>query len=351
MKKTISILAAVLLLTACQEKQETLSSQKDFESLMGMGLPAWEHVVTREDFDNLYFFKSLYEKQIPLLREKAKKLKIPRVIHFIWVGPQDFPIDSIGNVRSWIGKHPDWTVYFWTDRERPLPHPDMKRRFVQEVAWEKLSDCYDHTKNYAEKSDLLRYEILYQEGGVYVDHDVKCLKSFDEFNATFDLYCGLEVPFKTALSSSVFPTNNLIGARPCHPVLATCIDKVHERWDQVERDYPGDARDAVINRVAHRTFSAFGESLKAVGGTAGNRDIALPAFYFNAPKDALAIYARHQYKGTWFENETQFEKSTRERLMYLSKKSNRILLFCSLLTLLNLSIFGLLFTMTQKKRV
>lgn len=34
-------------------------------------------------------------------------------------------------------------------------------------------------KNYGEKSDILRYEILCQFGGIYVDCDFECLKSFD----------------------------------------------------------------------------------------------------------------------------------------------------------------------------
>lgn len=344
------IVLILLLLGSCQEKNEPLAPNADFECLMGRGLDAWKNVVTREDYENLQFFKTIYEKNIAFLELPANTPKIPKILHFIWVGPKDFPRESVCNVRSWVGKHPDWTIYFWTDRERPLPHPSMQRRFVQEHVWEKLSDCYDCSDNFAEKSDLLRYEILYQQGGVYVDHDVKCLEAFDDLNATYDLYCGLEVPFNTPLSSSVFPTNNLIGVRPGHPVLANCITLIEKRWQDVEREYPGTHRDAVINRVAHRTFSAFGESFKLHANETGNRDIIFPAYYFNAPKESMAIYARHEYKGTWFENESAFEKGTRERLMYLSKKSNKILLACSLMTALNLIGFACIFLYIRKRR-
>jgi hypothetical protein len=346
-KKILSLLI-LFVFSGCSGKKETLTTHTDFESLMGKRLPAWQYVITREDFENLKHFQTLFEKNLPLLSTSSAQEKIPHTLHFIWLGPKEFPRDSIANVRSWIGKHPDWKVYFWTDRERPLPHPAMQKKWVSEFPFEKLAEYFDRTDNFAEKSDLLRYEILNQLGGVYVDHDVKCLKPFGTLNNSYDLYCGLEVPFKTPLSSSVFPTNNLIGARPGHPIITSCIEEIINRWDQIEQDYPGKERDAVISRVAHRTFAAFGEMVKAKANQ-GTVDIVFPAFYFNAPKEAWALMARHEYKGTWFENESPFEKTTRERLMYLSKKVNKILLACSLMTALNLMGFAALVLFTRKR--
>lgn len=322
-------------------------ARADFEQLMGKDLMAWEHVTSSEDFENLRFFKAIYEKNIHFLNTSTSEKKIPKLLHFIWVGPRNFPPKSIPYLRSWIEKHPDWTVYFWTDRDRPLPHPAMKRRDLLELKDSKLFCYVDKTDNYAEKADLMRYEILFQEGGIYVDHDMKCFKSFIPLAASYDFFCGLEVPFTTQLSSSVFPTNNLIGCKPEHPILARCIEKVSERWEEIEKKYPGYDSDSVIQRVAHRTFSAFGESVIEQANINGNQDIIFPAFYFNAPKEALAIYAQHLYQGTWFEKETPFEKVTKERLVYLSKKVNKILLACTLMTFLN--IFGFAFIILKTK--
>ncbi|MES2344402.1 MAG: glycosyltransferase [Chlamydiota bacterium] len=347
--KHLIFLFLSLTFCGCQEKKDAPVSSIDFEHLMGKGLNAWQHVVTREDGENYHFFKAIFEKNGALLKSSSCTEKIPKVLHFIWIGPNSFPKDSLVNLRSWIGKHPDWTINFWTDRERPLPHPAMHKKFINEITLMRLSQFYDKTDNFAEKSDLLRYEILFQYGGVYVDHDVKCFKAFDEMNKAYDLFCGLEVPFATPLSSSIFPTNNLIGARSYHPIIARCIDKVCERWDTVEKEYPGNDRDAVINRIAHRTFSAFGESVKECQNQGDNKDIVFPAFFFNAPKDHLAIYARHEYKGTWFENESKFEKSTRERLMYLSKKVNKILLISVVFAVVNVLLFSLLLFLVRKR--
>lgn len=346
--KKILLLLIFFTLSGCLEKKETHTVHTDFESLMGKQLPAWQHVTTREDFENLKHFQTFFEKNFPLLSTPSPQEKIPHTLHFIWLGPKEFPSDSIANVRSWIGKHPDWTFYFWTDRERPLPHPAMQKKLIVQFPFETLAEYFDRTDNFAEKSDLLRYEILNQLGGVYVDHDVKCLKPFDALNNSYELYCGLEVPFNTLLSSSVFPTNNLIGARARHPVIKACIDEIVNRWDKIEKEYPGKERDAVISRVAHRTFAAFGEMVKAKANQE-TIDMIFPAFYFNAPKEAWALMARHEYKGTWFESESAFEKNTRERLMYLSKKANKILLACSLMTVLNLMGFAVLVLFARKR--
>ena len=342
-------LLGLIFFVGCS-KQEVKKTSYDFEELMGKNLPSWSFVETKEDQENIRFYKSLYDKNFPLMGVSSPLIRIPKVIHFIWVGPKSFPEESIENVRGWIAKHPDWKVKFWTDRERPLPDPKMEKHLVQDFHFLKLTRCYKNSENYAEKADVLRYEILYQEGGVYVDHDVECIKSFDQFNATYDFYMGMQMPNTTFLSSSVVPTNNLIGARAGHPVLKRCLDALDENWERLERLYPGTDRDSLISRIAHRTFAVLGESFKEAYNQEGNHDIVFPAFYFNAPKGTPAIFSRHQFKGTWFENETNFEKSVRERLVKITKKTNKLILFFGVMTFINVAGFSLLFLKYKKSR-
>jgi len=335
---------ALLLFCSCHKKEPNPPAPHltDFESLMGKNLPAWQYVRTEEDLSNLSFFKTVYEKNIPLSKIPPATLKIPHVIHFIWIGPKSFPIDSVDNVRSWIGNHPGWTVKFWTDRVRPLPHPEMQLCLITPKLFSKVGECYARSDNYGEQSDLLRYEILFQEGGIYVDHDVKCFKSFEPFHHAYDFFCGLELPFKTTLSSSLLPTNNIVASAPGHPILRRSLNWLKDNWERIEKEYPGKDRESTINRVSHRTFLVLGESFKAVGNQGSYQDIAFPAFYFNAPKDEWALWARHLYAGSWFENESAFEKMTRERLMMLSKKTNKLLLFLGVSSVLNLLGFAVL---------
>ncbi len=344
------LVLSLILFLGCS-KQEVKKTSYDFEELMGRNLSNyWNYVETKEDKENLRFFKSLYDKNFPLMSAHSNTIHVPKVLHFIWVGPKQFPSESVANVQSWMAKHPHWRVKFWTDQDRPLPDAKMEKCFVQDLHFLKLAKCYKNSENYGEKSDLLRYEILYQEGGVYVDHDVECIRSFDQLNETYDFYIGMQMPDKTFLSTSVLATNNLIGARPGHPVLKRCLSSLAENWDRLEIDYPGHDRESIISRVAHRTFAVLGEAFKEEGDKEGNCDIVFPAFYFNAPKGTPAIFSRHQYKGTWFENETAFEKSVRERLAKISKKTNKLFLFFGVITFTNVIGFVFLFLNYRKRR-
>lgn len=323
--------------------QESLASpsQKSFDELMGNKLPSWSLIRSNEDRENLAFFRQIFENQA----KTSSKKKIPKIAHFIWIGPREFPQSSHQNVASWVKLHPDWKFYYWTDRDRPLPHPHMEVKKIDEFTWNCLADCFQKSDNYAEKADVLRYEILFSQGGVYIDHDVKCLQSFDHLMQQYDFFCGLELPSEGPLRSTVHVTNNLIATVPNHPILKYCLDWLPANWDRIQNMFPGEKKESIIARVANRTFFAFANGVRQFANQ--DSDMVFPAFYFNAPSDDQALYARHLYAGTWFENETPFEKMVRERMMMISKKNNKILLLVGVLCALNILVFVFLFLLVM----
>lgn len=348
----LGLILCLAFVTGCKKKSDQVKrpNMSSFESLMGNELPQWKYVRTQADLDNLTFFKRLYESNIEFLKAPPAEYKIPKVLHYIWMGPKAFPRESVEYVKTWMTNHPGWKVYLWTDRARKAPLDGIEIKKVQDFQWVQLKECFDKSENWAEKSDLLRVEILYQQGGIFVDHDVECFKSFDAMNRAYDLFCGMEVPYPTSLESSVLPTNNLVGARPGHPVLKGCMEWLTKDWDQIELDYPGKDRDSLINRIAHRTFYSLGKLMKERAGQDGNRDIALPTMYFNSPKIDWALYAQHKYMGTWFTNESTAEKNTRQRLMYISKKVNKALLLSTIFGAINIIGFGVVISLLVRKK-
>jgi len=86
---------------------------------------------------------------------------IPRIIHQIWLGPLKPPQEAMD---SWVKKHPGWTYILWTEENLP--------KLINRQA-------FDESDNYPQKADILRYELLSQYGGVYMDADVHCLKAID----------------------------------------------------------------------------------------------------------------------------------------------------------------------------
>ena len=324
MRKLLFILPFLILVIGCK-RGLPVKKGDDFNTLMGCNKSVWQFVQTREDFENIDQFKEIYDKNKEL--EVLKGVKVPKVVHFIWLGPNSFPKGSVKNVRSWVEHHPQWTFKLWTDRRRPLPHPQMELNLVRDFTFTTLKSHFYQSDNYAEKSDILRYEILHQEGGLYVDHDVECFKAFDPFHHNFDLYCGLEPPHQPVLSSSISICNNIIGVRPGHPVMEATINQVKSRWEEVSSAYPGSDKDSIVYRVAQRTFIAFENGVKEAAVRGGNRDIVFPSAYFNRIDGDFALFAHHYYASTWFEDETKFERNVRRRLISISRKNNQILLF------------------------
>ena len=102
---------------------------------------------------------------------------IPKILHFIWVGQNQIPESYIYYIQSWLFNHKGWKYYFWDDSNIP-------KLFNQ--------DLYDNAEFYAQKADILRYEILYNYGGVYIDCDFLCLKSIDELIENIDGFSAYE---------------------------------------------------------------------------------------------------------------------------------------------------------------
>ena len=96
---------------------------------------------------------------------------IPRILHAWWGGPE-LPAEGRSHLAAWQEMHPEWELKLWTPETTPrLRHQDL----------------YDNPAKYSPKSniwqwrsDLARYEILLDEGGVYIDCDLRPLRPIDE---------------------------------------------------------------------------------------------------------------------------------------------------------------------------
>ena len=339
------LLLFTLLFVGCKKQ---VDEKSDFEQLMGKGKSHWQYVQTKEDLEQIAFFKKHFIRQQSF--NKSIGQQIPRTVHFIWVGPREFPKSSRKNIESWVDLHPDWKFKFWTDRLRALPHPKMEMVEIKEEHFSQGYDNYLESNNYAEKADVLRYEILLNEGGIYVDHDVMCFQSFEPLIQNYQFACGLEPPHKPIGQSSISVCNNIIASIPNHPIMEQCLSKVMNRWNVIQKMYPGDDQDSTIYRVFHRTFCPFDEAVTAGIDTNHYRNIVFPAGFFNRLDGEYAFYANHEYLGTWYKTEDPFETLMRRRLMKMSKKMNKILLICGVSAGVNLVlVLGVAFASIKRR--
>ncbi|MDN3508937.1 MAG: glycosyltransferase [Candidatus Neptunochlamydia sp.] len=300
-----------------QPKFDThLTLEDSFEKLQGSETEDWNYIQTKRDYKDLQYYESLYKKNKHFQFTSNPTFKIPKTIHLIWIGPRSFPIKSIQNIRSWIAHHPDWAFVFWTDRKRPAPCKGMEVRLFEDFDFEFLKEKYEESRNWGEKADIWRYEILYKEGGVYIDHDVKCNRPFHNLHSGYDFYAGLEMPHEGIDGLSVTAGIGIIGTKPYHPVIRSAIGKVVDRWDEVTKQFNSSAPLIQAQRVTHRTLIALTYAFDENLNRPENTDIVFPACYFYPKHGLPGFYSEHLYGTTWNDleetpNQKYFSKTLR----------------------------------------
>ncbi len=300
----------------------------DFDGLMGRDTAHFRHVAQARDIEFLMRARDHYMQQYRNQEGAKGAYVIPPVVHFIWLGPNPFPLQSVENVRTWMALNPEWKVKFWTDRDREPPCLGMEVVQIQDEDFSQLAKLYHASENWAEKSDLLRFEILLREGGVYADHDANCLRPFDGLHRGYDFYCCLETPHEPFVGRNVTCGNGLIGSRPGHPTVQRVIELISERWDGLERKFRGRDDYSRTEIVMHRTYIALTDALDGTLGINGNRDIVLPAAYFFSKSGMPSIYSQHFYGSLWDMNRIQvspFVKLGKRALGKIQQKSHNMM--------------------------
>ena len=92
---------------------------------------------------------------------------IPRIIHYCWFGGTPLPPLAEECIASWHQYMPQWQYMRWDESNFSMADAPLYVRQAYEA------------KKYAFVSDYVRLWALVQYGGVYLDTDVKVLKSFE----------------------------------------------------------------------------------------------------------------------------------------------------------------------------
>jgi mannosyltransferase OCH1-like enzyme len=154
-----------------------------------------------------------------IIKPEKTKRKIPKIIHQIWIGTRPVPYEWTDTWKQFCKKH-KWVHMLWTNEEVE------KFKLVNQK-------CFDKAKSYQQKSDILRYEIMYKYGGIYLDADMLWLgKNISEY-LPLDKgdFIGVQEPY-----SDYYPTigrpylaNGFFCCIPKHIILKNCIDSLPKR--------------------------------------------------------------------------------------------------------------------------
>lgn len=139
----------------------------------------------------------------------SMSVKIPKIIHYVWVGPRPFPDDARAHLAAWKRLLPDYGFMAWTEA-----NIDFSPRFLQGAY---AVGAYNRVANYVRMAALARY------GGVYLDHDVELLKPLDPF-----LGDGCFAGFQTMDANATDIVNvAVMGAAPGHPLILRALDALN----------------------------------------------------------------------------------------------------------------------------
>jgi len=225
---------------------------------------------------------------------------IPKIVHRIWFGPNDIPEKYNKWWQAWQRQLVDHEFITWTDEDiDKLPL---------------VRDKINEARNYAEKSDVARYEIIRQHGGIYLDCDILPLNflDFDAFDtdlirlendiiSTSDSNGPVEV---TACSNGVF------AAAPNHPVLVEAVRQI---------------QDTVFEKDSKRIDTVIKTGPIFWGKVVGNEGTTIPIssfipYSYEEPfssvfeKDLNSTFGIHVWGNSWINHQYQkykFDKITR----------------------------------------
>lgn len=140
---------------------------------------------------------------IPIMQKTEQREPIPKVIHYCWFGGKELPDELKICMESWYKFCPDYEIKRWDENNY-----DVSKYLYTSQAAEK--------KKYGFITDVARFDILYENGGIYFDTDVTLLKSLDSllYNKGF---VGVE-------RWGNINSGGGIGAVPHHPMIRELLD-------------------------------------------------------------------------------------------------------------------------------
>ena len=127
-------------------------------------------------------------------------MKIPKILH------RTVPLRTTPQVerwwKGWAKLHPGWQHLTWRDP-------------ITNVGWE-TGHLWKHCCG-AQMAGMIRLELLWQYGGIYLDSDIEPVRNMDDLRGTYAFACRED--------HNCVP-DFVLGAPPGHPAIRECIDRV-----------------------------------------------------------------------------------------------------------------------------
>jgi GT2 family glycosyltransferase len=131
---------------------------------------------------------------------------IPKIIHQIWIGEKTPPTN---HMDTWKNMNPEFEYIRWSEKE-------IIKRGLRIECQNRIDEMIEING----KADIIRWEILYKYGGVFLDADSICVEPIDDVLMNCNFFAGWE---HEELRKGLIATGTM-GFTPKHPLIKQAID-------------------------------------------------------------------------------------------------------------------------------
>jgi mannosyltransferase OCH1-like enzyme len=141
------------------------------------------------------------------------------------------PDEFVSYGQRWSALHPDWKLYDWTDASLPNLRNERlgadKPRLRNDNLW-RVAPRLAPGRVGQLRADIVRLELLWRFGGVWLDADMEPRKPIGELLDDVELFAAWE-------TDGVWINNAILGATAAHPF----IDELIRRMPRSVVAHPG----------------------------------------------------------------------------------------------------------------
>lgn len=236
---------------------------------------------------------------------------IPKKIHYIWLGGNPLPDMVLKCMESWKKFCPDYEIVRWDESNLNI---DINKYCRQ---------AYDN-KKYAFASDVLRYYVVHEHGGIYLDVDVELLKPLDDL-LNQKAFMGFE------MGDTLYVNPGLIlGAEPQNKVLSEILNNYNN--DSFITENGTISYETVCTKTTNHLVEHYG--LKIENNIQYLENVTIYSTEYFCPLHACTkeniyqtknTYSKHLYLASWVPKQslwTRFKNFCKRALKKLIGKKN-----------------------------
>lgn len=206
--------------------------------------------------------------------------KIPKILHFIWLGHSEKTKQVLDYIESWKKFCPDYEIKEWNDD------------ILEEIDNQFANEAYK-VKKYAFASDYLRLYVLKKYGGIYLDTDVELTNSLDEF---------LDKEFFTGhhkMDNGVSIATNLIGSvKNCEIINSLLEEYDNMKFIIEDGKYNMTPNPAIFKNLFEKKYGCTftdGENIVELK----EKVVVYPWYFFSLHREKHKSYAIHHFMRSW----------------------------------------------------